>query len=131
MLNRRTFVISLAVASTFASAPAAMAYDYLPYAPQAFADAQKAGRTIMVEITASWCPICKAQKQVLAKLLPATAHKNLAVFEVDFDTQKDVVRALRAQSQSTLITFKGTEEVGRLVGETDPAAIKQLLDGTI
>ena len=131
MIDRRTFLIALTAISAFAAAPSAMAYDYMPYTQQAFADAQHSGRTILVEITASWCPICKAQKEVLSGLLPDAAHKNLAVFEVDFDLQKDVVRALNAQSQSTLITFKGATEVGRLVGETRPDAIKRLLDTTI
>ena len=46
---------------------------------------------------------------------------------VDFDTQKDDVRALKAQRQSTLITFKGAEEMARSVGDTDPATIEAML----
>lgn len=131
MLNRRAFLIALAAASSFASAHLALAADQMPYTQQAFDDAQKAGRPILVEITAPWCPTCKAQKQVLSELLPAPEHKNLAVFEVDFDSQKDVVRAFKAQMQSTLITFKGTDEVGRVVGVTEADSIKQLLDTTM
>ena len=41
--------------------------------------------------------------------------------------RRDVVRAFGAQSQSTLIVFAGTEEVGRSVGVTDPASIETLL----
>ncbi|QPC95682.1 thioredoxin family protein [Mesorhizobium sp. INR15] len=131
MLDRRAFLIALTAASTFASAPSALAADQMAFTQQAFDAAQKAGKPILVEITASWCPTCKAQKQVLGGLLPMPEHKNLAVFEVDFDAQKDVVRAFNAQMQSTLITFKGATEVGRLVGETKADAIKQLLDTTI
>ena len=54
--------------------------------------------------------------------------KDLVVFKVDFDTQKDDVRALKAQSQSTLIVFKGETEKGRSAGETSPVAIGVLLN---
>ncbi|RWG19728.1 MAG: thioredoxin [Mesorhizobium sp.] len=131
MLDRRMFLIALAAVSTLASASVTLAADRMVYSQQAFEKAQKAGKPILVEITASWCPICKAQKQVLARLLPRAEHANLAVFEVDFDSQKEVVRAFGAQMQSTLITFKGTREVGRLVGVTKADPIKHLLDATI
>ena len=131
MLNRRTLVIALTATSMFVLAPVVLAADHIAYTRQAFEAAQKAGNPILVEITASWCPTCKAQKQVLGNLLPAAAYGKLVVFQVDFDSQKDVVRAFNAQMQSTLITFKGTREVGRLVGVTKADSIKQLLDTTI
>lgn len=130
MLDRRMFLIALTAVSSFACALAATAGERMPYTQQAFEDAQKAGKPILVDISASWCPICKAQKQVLAKLLPSAEHADIAVFEVDFDTQKDVVRAFGARMQSTLIAFKGKKEVGRLVAVTKADAIKRLLDST-
>ncbi len=52
------------------------------------------------------------------------------VFRVDFDSQKDVVKAFGARMQSTLITFKGSQETGRSVGDTNPSSIAVLLDKT-
>jgi thiol-disulfide isomerase/thioredoxin len=40
-------------------------------------------------------------------------------FEVDFDTQKDVLARYRVQSQSTMIILKDGKEVDRQVGQTD------------
>ncbi|QPC93859.1 thioredoxin family protein [Mesorhizobium sp. INR15] len=131
MLDRRLFLIALTAMTSLASASVALAADHQTYTQQAFDAAQKAGKPILVEITASWCPTCKAQKKVLGQLLPMAEHADLAVFEVDFDSQKDIVRAFGAQMQSTLITYKGTKEVGRLVGVTQADSIKQLLDTTI
>ena len=51
--------------------------------------------------------------------------------KVDFDTQKDVVRSVKAQSQSTLIAFKGDKETGRSAGSTDPAQIEALIATTV
>ena len=131
MLNRRTALLAIVAAPLLASVNGAMATERIHYTPEAFADAQKAGRPILVEITAPWCPICRAQKEVLSELLPIAPGHNLAIFEIDFDTQKDVVRAFGAQMQSTLITYKGSMEVGRLIGETGRDAIKQLLVATL
>ena len=65
--------------------------------------------------------------RALAELAAEPKFKNLVVFEVDFDNQKDAVRAFNAQSQSTLIVFKGEMEIGRSVGDTHQKSIAALL----
>jgi len=98
-----------------------------PYDPQAFAAAQAAQKSILVEIYASWCPTCAEQRPILSALEKTPELSDLVVFSVDFDSQKDIVRQFGAQMQSTLIVFKGKIEKGRSTGETDPGAIKALL----
>jgi hypothetical protein len=51
----------------------------------------------------------------------------MVVFRVDFDTQKAEVRNFKARMQSTLITYQGTKETGRSVGDTNPDSIADLL----
>lgn len=109
----------------------ANAAEVLPYTASAFAAAQKAGNPILVEITASWCPTCKAQKPILSKLESDPKFKDLRVFDVDFDTQKDVVRNFKATMQSTLIAFKGDHETARSVGDTNLDSIGALLEKAI
>lgn len=58
------------------------------------------------------------------------ANSGLLVFEIDFDSQKDVLREFNVRQQSTLIAFRGAEERGRAVGITDPAAIAALVATT-
>jgi thiol-disulfide isomerase/thioredoxin len=104
----------------------ALAAEKLPFDQTRFAAAQQANRSILVDITASWCPTCKAQKPIIDSLSAKPEFKDLTIFEVDFDSQKDTVRAFGAQSQSTLIAFKGTKEMGRSVGETRASSIEML-----
>ncbi len=99
-----------------------------PYDASAFEAAQGAGRPILVQISAPWCPICRAQKPILAALAAEPRFKDLAVFTIDFDGQRDLVRRFGAQMQSTLIAFKGGTEVGRSVGETQAEWIESLLE---
>jgi thioredoxin 1 len=97
----------------------------------AFEAAQAAGKPILIEVSALWCPTCQAQKPILSQLSRDPRHKNLVSFEIDFDTQKDALRALNARSQSTLIVFKGKTETGRSVGDTNKASILALLDKSV
>ncbi len=60
-------------------------------------------------------------------MLSEPRFKDLIVYNIDFDSQKDLVREMGAQKQSTLIVFTGKTEKGRSTGETDPAAIESLL----
>ena len=103
----------------------------IPFDADAFAAAQKAGRPILVEVSAPWCPICKTQKPILAKLAQDPRFKDLVIFDIDFDSRKDVLRRFDARMQSTLIAFKGATETGRSVGETQPEWIEGLVEKTL
>ena len=93
----------------------------------AFEAAQKAGKPILIDVTAPWCPTCKAQAPLVNGLAAGPLFKDLQVFDVDFDSQKDVLRRFGVQRQSTLIVFKGATEMGRSVGDTDKISIEALL----
>jgi thioredoxin 1 len=129
MLTRR-LVLTSAIASMFALDPA-LAMTPQPFNAQAFADAQKGGRPILVWIHASWCPTCKAQTPILSDVTSDIKFKDLAYFIVDFDSQKDLVRQFGARMQSTLVVFKGNTEAGRSVADTNRASIAALLNKTL
>jgi len=95
------------------------------YDAKAFAAAQETGKSILVDVAAPWCPTCAKQKPTVLGL--ETSQPKLVVFDVDFDSAKDVLKQFRVTAQSTLIMFKGKTEVGRSTGETDPAAITALV----
>lgn len=102
-----------------------------PFDTTAFAAAQNDGKTILVEVTAPWCPTCKAQAPILSRLRQKDEFKNYTVFSVDFDSQKDLLRKFGVNMQSTLIVFKGKTEAGRSVGDTNAASIESLLKKAI
>lgn len=107
---------------------AANAAERMAFEAKAFQAAQEAGKSILVHVTAPWCGECKIQKPIVANLADRPEFKNLTIFEVDFDTQKDALRALRVAKQSTLITFKGKAETGRSVGVTRREGIQELMN---
>lgn len=129
MTTRRILLAAFAVGPLLIGTAAGAAE--MRYTPAAFEAAQKAGKPILVHITAPWCTTCAAQKPILAKLEADPKFRDLQVFDVDFDSRKDVVKQFRATMQSTLITYKGANETGRSAGETKPEAISSLLDKAI
>lgn len=126
MIDRRTV---LALAAALAAAPFALAAEppAQPFDQAAFDAALAQKRPMLVEISASWCPVCRVQKDILADLFAQERFAGMLLLEVDFDSRKDVVRALGAQAQSTLIVYGGGAEVGRSVGDTRPEGIEALL----
>lgn len=131
MPNRRLFVACLLFSAVVPINIGAQAAQRVSFNPATFAAAQKAGKPILVDIAASWCPTCKAQQPILRQLMKDARHSELVIFEVDFDSQKEAVRSFNARSQSTLIVFKGEMEIGRSVGDTNPASIAALLDAAL
>jgi thioredoxin 1 len=93
-----------------------------PFDADAFRQAQSDGKSILVDVTASWCPTCKQQRPIVQEI--EKERPDLLIYEVDFDTAKDVLKRFRVQYQSTLIVFKGSNEVARSTGETDPVKIR-------
>ena len=124
MTTRRIFA---AIAIAVVAALAVPALAATRFTPAALAEAQKAGKSILVEVSAPWCPVCRAQKVVLGELGKQARFKNIVKFVVDFDTQKDALKALNVRAQSTLIVYKGDKETGRLAYDASKESIEALL----
>jgi thioredoxin 1 len=131
MLNKRHLLAGLALTVALALSAPLSAFDGKPFDANAFEDAQAAGKPILVEVTAPWCPICRAQAPILARLSATPKFKDMVRFNIDFDSQKDLLRKFNVRMQSTLIAFKGKQEVARSTGDTNAASIERLLDKSI
>lgn len=131
MQPSRTTILVLALAAALAAPGLACAADTKPFTPAALEAAQAAEKPILVEVSAPWCPTCKAQKPILSQLLADPKYAQLVAFDIDFDSQKPALRKLGVKSQSTLIVYRGGKEAGRSVGDTSKAGIKALIDKAI
>lgn len=127
MINRRHALAALAAFSLALVGWGVSAQEEKAYSPAALDAAIKAGKPVLIDVTATWCPTCKAQAPILLELAKQPKFKDLVVFNIDFDSQKDALRSLKVQHQSTLIVVKGGAEVGRSVGDTNRASIEALL----
>lgn len=116
----------IAIAALAVSALVSSAAEPRPYTQQEFDRLAHDGKPVLVDVSATWCPTCKAQKPIVEGLATGAAYKDVAVLTVDFDTGKPVLRQFKVGMQSTLIAFKGGKELGRSVGDTTSAGIEGL-----
>lgn len=118
---------SFLLASLILASSGALAGEIQPYDAATFASLQAAGRPVVIDVYADWCPTCKAQAPIVADLVKQPEFKDFTVLKVNYDTQKNVRRELDVPKQSTLIVFRGKREVARSVGATDRASIEAAL----
>lgn len=126
----KTLIHSILLAASLVISTAVLA-ESAPYTKAAFDTLQKEGKPTLIEIHADWCPTCRAQTPIVSELVKQKKYQAITPLRVDFDAQKDIVKALGANRQSTLIVFKGGKEVARSVGQTTPSAIETLLQKAI
>ena len=111
----------------FSLAAVAAQANWIPYSQAAFDRLQAEGKPILVLVHADWCPTCRAQAPIISNLLSQKEYRSITALRVDFDTQKQVVKAFHVPMQSTLIVFAGGKELGRSTGETTKIGIESLL----
>lgn len=119
-----TSAIRLATALTLgigvlltASAPAA-AQSKEAFTQERFEHLQSEGALILIDVFADWCPTCAAQQDVLTEFRSEHPDVPVHTLTVDFDNQKEWVRHFKAPRQSTLILYRGDEQVWFSVAET-------------
>ena len=130
MTQIRALLAGLVAVILVGSVPAS-AVGSKPYSPEALAQAQEAGKPILVEVYAAWCSVCRTQSPIVQALTSEPKYKNLVVFKADFDKDKSDLKALNVRRQSTLILYKGDKEIGRSVGDTSAFSIEAMLDRTL
>ena len=109
----------------------AYAAEVVMFKQDAFMAAQAANKSIIVEVTAPWCPVCAKQKPIIESLVKDPKFNNVVLMKVDFDSQKDALAKFNVSKQSTLIAFKGATEKTRSTGETDAAKLRGIFDAAL
>ncbi len=106
--------VALAAPTTL---PAQSSHTKEAYTDARFAELQKSGALILVDVWAEWCSTCAQQQRVLEAFRQEHPDVKLHTLTVDWDKQKDAVRKFAAPRQSTLILYRGTERLEFWVAE--------------
>ncbi len=105
----------------------ALAANVQAYSQSTFDALQRAGKPVLVDVYADWCPVCKRQEAVLSPMLKEASFKDLTVLKMNFDTQKQHFPQFKVSRQSTLILFNQGKEVRRSLGETNADRLRQFI----
>ena len=129
--GRRTAVLTLVSFAASASVSLATAGEIKPFNQAEFDKLTHEGKAVVLDVSAPWCPTCRAQKPIIEGLMKQPGYKNVTLLAIDFDSAKPTLKAFKVTSQSTLIAFKGDKEVGRSVGDTTPDGIQGLIQKSL
>ena len=114
-----------------ASASWAMAGEIRPFNQHDFEQITQQGKSVVLDISAPWCPTCKQQKPIIDGLMKQPAYKDVTLMTIDFDSAKPTLKEFKVTMQSTLVAFKGSQEVGRSVGDTSADGLEGLIKKTL
>ena len=99
----------------------------MPFSMDSFHQSQKRDEKILLHFHADWCPTCKAQKKVLAKVDSEGSLKGLTIYTVDYDKEVAFKKEMNVTQQSTFVAFYGALETGRVSGITSEQDIKTFI----
>jgi len=88
---------------------------------QKFEAAKKNGETIVVTAWAKYCGTCTKQKIVLDQA--EKDFKNVLFLYYNHPKMKDIAKYLKIDHRSTILVYKGHEEVSRTLGQLDSSVI--------
>jgi thioredoxin 1 len=127
LLDRALIRAMLTIVLLFAALAPAPARAQEAYDAQRFAAALATGGVVIVHVHASWCPVCKKQRPIIAALAAEPALAAVRFVAVDFDREKAFLRASRVANQSVILLHKGGKEARRLIGTTEVGVIRSAI----
>jgi thioredoxin 1 len=129
-MQRRSFLILTAIAGL--AATAAHAAEPAAYAAELVAAELAAGRTVVIDFTASWCPSCQTQGRLIERLRAENPAYDAAItfVEADWDTYQDTELATRygVTSRGSLVILRGDTVIAQTRTHSTEAELRALLD---
>ena len=97
------------------------------FSEKVFTDAIISGKTVVVNSYEVWCGTCGEQTKILHQA--ENEFKDIVFLSYEQSKNKDVAQLLNIKFWTTIVVYKGNNEVARVVGQTDKkiiyAAIKK------
>ena len=105
----------------------ASALELKPFSTAELSAIQQQGKPVAVHFHADWCSTCVGQARSLDSLKADPQLQGMTVLVADYDKERELRQSMKVRSQSVMVVFKGTQEVGRLAGKTRADDIKDAL----
>ncbi len=129
-MQRRTLLVLTAAAML--ATPMAYAAEPAAYSPELVAAELAAGKTVLIDFSASWCPSCQTQGRQLEALRAENPAYDAAItfVEADWDTYKDSALATQygINHRGSLLVLRGDAVVFQSSTHSTKDALKAMLD---
>ena len=91
------------------------------FSNEIFKNAKDSGKTIVVNSYEVWCPPCLAQIKILKEA--ENEFKDIIFFSYEQSKNKDIAQKLDIKFMTTIVVYKGNNEVARIIGQTNKEKI--------
>ena len=88
---------------------------------EVFEKAKDSGKTIVINSYEIWCGTCSKQTKILNQA--ENEFKDIVFLSYEQSKNKDVAQLLGIKFWTTIVVYKGSNEVARVVGQTDKKVI--------
>ena len=96
------------------------------FSEEVFKNAQVSGKTIVVNSFEVWCGTCSKQTKILNQA--EKEFKDIVFLSYEQSKNKDIAKKLGIKFWTTIVVYKGDNEVSRIVGQTDKVAIYSAIE---
>jgi len=86
-----------------------------------FENAKASGKTIVINSYEVWCGTCSKQTKILDQA--EKEFKNILFLSYEQSKNKDIAQLLDIKFWTTIVVYRGDNEVSRIVGQTDKETI--------
>ena len=96
------------------------------FSEEIFKKAKASGKTIVVNSYEVWCGTCSKQTKILNQA--EKEFKDIVFLSYEQSKNKDIAKKLGIKFWTTIVVYKGDNEVSRIVGQTDKVAIYSAIE---
>jgi len=86
-----------------------------------FEKAKASGKTVVVNSYKVWCGTCSKQTKILNQA--EKEFENIIFLSYEQSKNKNIAQLLKIKFWTTIVVYKGDNEIARIVGQTDKETI--------
>ena len=96
------------------------------FSEEVFEKAKVSGKTVVVNSFEVWCNTCSKQTKILNQA--EKEFTNIVFLSYEQSKNKDIAQKLGIKFWTTIVVYKGNDEVVRIVGQTDKEIIYSAIE---
>ena len=95
------------------------------FSEEVFENAKASGKTVVINSFEVWCGTCNKQTKILDQA--EKEFKDIVFLSYEQSKNKGIAQKLGIKFWTTIVVYKGNDEVARIVGQTDKETIYSVI----
>ena len=96
------------------------------FTEEIFENAKASGKTIVINSYEVWCGTCSKQTKILDQA--EKEFKDIIFLSYEQSKNKDIAKKLDIKHWTTIVVYKGNNEVSRIIGQTKKEIIYSVIE---